>query len=682
MRIPSFVALALAASAGLAHAQAPRATADVPVTKVMLFSSGVGYFEHAGTVRGNSATELRFKTSQINDILKSLVLDDRDGGHVAAVTYPSQDPIDKTLKSFQVDITGNPSLSQLLNQLRGARVTVQAQAASVTGTIMGVETRRLTTEHGTADQPVLDLLSGATIRAVDMSAISNLSLDDPQLQDELTRALGALVQARDQDRKPVTIDFTGTGARRVRIGYVVETPVWKTSYRLVLNDTARLARLQGWAIVENQTESDWNDVSLSLVSGRPISFIMDLYRPLYATRPTVTPELFAGLRPQLYGAGFDTRRDTTAFDVRKAAARAANGPVRILPSPVAMLQEVVTTSVGEARPIDVNEAIDAVATGASLGALFHYTVPNVTLARQKSAMLPIIADDVGVERVSIYNSSVLATNPLVGVRLTNTSGKHLLQGPVTVLDKGGYAGDARIDDVPPGQERLLSYGIDLEMRVDDSKRADSGAVRTARIDKGALIVTRKLVQARTYVTDNQSAKDKTLIIEHPVLHGWTLVDTPAPVETTPSVYRFKGVVAAHKVSSFTVRQEIVTDQAIAMLPSDIGQLLQYTKSGAIPTAVRDAIAEAIRLKQAVIDAQNEMNARTAKINEITAEQARLRENMKTVSPTTDYYQRLLGKLNAQESSIEAMQRERDQLAATRDAARAHLESYLGTLTVS
>ena len=682
MRIHSFVALALAARAGLAHAQSSRATADVPVTRVMLFSSGVGYFEHAGTVRGNSATELRFKTSQINDILKSLVLDDRDGGHVAAITYPSQDPIDKTLKSFQVDITGNPSLAQLLNQLRGARVTVQAQAASLTGTIMGVETRRVTTDRTTVDQPVLDLLSGATIRAIDLSSISNLSLDDPQLQEELSRALGALAQARDQDRKPVTIDFTGSGVRRVRIGYVVETPVWKTSYRLVLNDTTRVARLQGWAIVENQTESDWNDVSLSLVSGRPISFMMDLYRPLYATRPTVTPELFASLRPQLYGAGVDARRDTAAFDMRKAfGARAANGPMNVVGSSIAQLSEVVSIATGGRRPIDVNEAVDAVATGTSLGTLFHYTVPNVTLARQKSAMLPIIADDVGVERVSIYNSSVLATNPLIGVRLTNSSGKHLLQGPVTVLDKGGYAGDARIDDVPPGQERLLSYGIDLEMRVDDSKRADSNAVRTAKIDKGSLIVTRKLDEARTYVADNQSATDKTLIIEHPVMHGWTLVDTPAPVETTPSVYRFKGVAAAHKVSTFTVQQEVVTDQTIAMLPSDIGQLVQYTRSGAIPAAVRDAIAEAIRLKQAVVDAQNDMNARTARINEITAEQARIRENMKTVSQTTDYYQRLLGKLNAQESLIEAMQRERDQLAAARDAARTRLEAYLATLTV-
>lgn len=209
--------------------RAAGANADVPVTKVMLFSSGVGYFEHAGIVRGNESTELRFKTSEINDILKSLVLQDQDGGRVGAITYPSQDPLAKTLKSFEVDITQNPSLAQLLNQLRGARVAIDAQAQRLTGTILGVEYHQIPSEKGEPiSTPVLNLLTGATIRSINLSAISDLTLEDPQLQDELTKALAALTQARDQDKKPVTINFTGSGERHVRIGYVVETPVWKT----------------------------------------------------------------------------------------------------------------------------------------------------------------------------------------------------------------------------------------------------------------------------------------------------------------------------------------------------------------------------------------------------------------------------------------------------------------------
>src|SRR5678816_1973950 len=127
---------------------------------------------------------------------------------------------------------------------------------------------------------------------------------------------------------------------------------------------------------------------------------------------------------------------------------------------------------------------------------FQYTVGNVTLARQKSAMLPIITDNVELERLSIYNASVLRTNPLNGVRLKNTTGKHLLQGPVTVLDGGGYAGDARIDNLPPGQERLLSYGIDLDVLVDNTKNTEVSSLLTAKIDKGVLVLDRRVVRSQ------------------------------------------------------------------------------------------------------------------------------------------------------------------------------------------
>jgi len=499
------------------------ATADIPVRKVVLFSSGVGYFEHAGSVRGNGSTELRFKTGQINDILKSIVLQDQDGGRVGAITYPSQDPLAKTLKSFQVDITQNPSLADLLTQLRGAHVSVQAQAERFSGTILGVEARQKPGEHGEVQVPVLNLLTGASIRAIELQSISNLSLDDPQLQDELTKALSALVQARDQDKKPVTINFSGTGDRRVRIGYVVETPIWKTSYRLLLDDTGSGGRLQGWAIVENQTESDWNDVSLSLVSGRPISFIMDLYRPLYSTRPTVVPELFAGLRPQEYEAGMTADSTRSALGTVPAGGRGGRGAVQLrgraqdqaaqqLPMP---LSEVVVTGATDAWRLDANESVRAVAAAAKMGELFQYTVSDVTLARQKSAMLPIVTDSVEVERLSIYNSSVLRTNPLNGVRVKNTTGKHLLQGPVTVLEKGNYAGDARIDNLPAGQERLELRRGSRRRRRRQQKHPDvvrrHGENQPRRVVGRSKVGVDARIRGREQKHEGQSADHRTSI---------------------------------------------------------------------------------------------------------------------------------------------------------------------------
>jgi hypothetical protein len=681
-----FAAISAASGQVTQSGRATGPNADVPVTKVVLFSSGVGYFEHAGIVHGNSSTELRFKTSQINDILKSLVLQDQDGGHVGAITYPSQDPLAKTLRSFQVDITQNPSLAQLLNQLRGARVAIDAQAQRLSGTILGVEYHQVSTEKGEpVSTPVLNLLTGATIRSINLSSISDLTLEDPELQDELTKALAALSQARDQDKKPVTISFGGSGDRHVRIGYVVETPVWKTSYRLLLDDGKAGGRLQGWAIVENQTESDWNNVALSLVSGRPISFIMDLYQPLYAPRPTVVPELYAGLRPQVYDAGLDAVRSPEAMRGVAGGQAKAAAPQRRLGydangNPIPLNQAVITAAAPVAEN-DFSGSIESMASSGRLGELFQYTVNNVTLPRQKSAMLPIVTDSVELERVSIYNASVLRSNPLNGVRLNNTTGKHLLQGPVTVLDKGGYAGDARIDDVPPGQQRLLSYGIDLDVRMDDTKNSQTSVVRTASIAKGVLLLSNTLLATREYRADNRSTHDKTIVIEHPLRPGAKLVDTPAPFETTPTLYRFKAVAPANKVSTFTVKEELVMGSSLAILSTDIPALLQYSRTGEIPKAVRDALAKAIELRQSVADVERDINVHNQRIAEISAEQTRMRENMKTVAQTTPYYQRLLSKLNEQESSIENLQKERDDLTEKRDGLRKQLEDYVNGLTL-
>ena len=655
----------------------PAPSTTVPMRRVVLFSSGVGYYQHDGVVTGHAATELRFKADQINDVLKSLVLQDRDGGHVNAVTYPSQAPLSRALKSFQVDITSNPSLADLLNQLRGARVTVHAGQERLAGTILGVESRRKAAAVGEPlVVPTLDLLSEGTIRAIELPSVSGLSLDDPQLQEELTKALAALVQARDQDRKPVTVDFNGTGERRVRIGYIVEAPVWKTSYRLLLGD--RRNQLQGWAIVENQTESDWNDVSLSLVSGRPISFVMNLYQPLYATRPTVVPRLFAALRPPLYENGVSTRMDSVAMSpTTPLGARAGNAAIQIRGA-TTMLSEVVVTAMAN----EEDDTVRPVAQATDLGQLFEYSVGNVTLPRQKSAMLPIISDSVGIERVSIFNSSVLPRHALTGVRLTNSTGKLLLQGPITVLDRDTYAGDARIDDVPAGEQRLLSYGVDLQLTVDVTQDDHVDRLMTGKIVKGVLQLQTRQRYTRSYLARNGSAHDKTLVIEHPRRTGFELADTQKPIESLPNLHRFQGLVPANKVATLTVKEEHISSSSITLLGADVGPLLAYARSADIPHTVRDALERAVQLRQALSQTERAITEHNQQLAQITQEQARIREDMKTVAASTPYYSRLLTKLNDQESSIEKLQRERDELITRRDAQRHDLDDYLANLDIA
>lgn len=671
--------------------------AEVPVRVVVLYSSGVGYFEHYGRVTGQATTELRFKTQQINDILKSLVLQDLDGGRISTITYPSQDPINKILRSFQVDITGNPSLGELLNQLRGAKVRVVVRGEEARGTILGVEQRPKAVENGSIMVPVLNLVSAGTIRSVELQEVSRLELEDPQLQEELTKALEALAQARDQDKKPVTIYFTGDGERRVRLGYVVETPIWKTSYRLVMPTGDERPRLQGWAIVENQTESDWNNVQLSLVSGRPISFIQDLYQPLYVPRPVVQPELYASLRPQTYEGGMEADRQANGPAAalraqrgagvggiaeterrRELAAQPAQAPMAAA-TPADAMEFGMAGGKFADKALDPTASVASIASASQLGELFQYTVGNVTLPRQRSAMIPIITDEIEVERLSIYNQGVLARHPLNGALLKNTTDKHLLQGPVTVLDANAYAGDARIDNVPPGQQRLLSYGVDLQMVVDATRNTSRSTIVAGSIVKGVLRLSRRHEFSQDYVAENKASTEKTLVIEHPVMQGWKLVEPEKPMEQTDQLYRFRVQVPAGQSAKLTVKQERVQMEQIMLLTADFEPLELYARTGEIPQEVRDVLQKAITMRQAMAEARRQRQDREKQVAQITAEQQRIRENLKTVAQDSEYYKRMLAKLNEQETQIEKLQTEIEEYRQREEKHRQELETYLSTI---
>jgi hypothetical protein len=263
----------------------------------------------------------------------------------------------------------------------------------------------------------------------------------------------------------------------------------------------------------------------------------------------------------------------------------------------------------------------------------------------------------------------------------NTTGKHLLQGPVTVLDAGGYAGDARIDDVPPGQERLLSYGIDQQVLVDATKNTTESTIQAGKIVKGVLNLTMKDVFTQEYAAESKADHDKTLVIEHPVRQGWKLVAPEKADETTETLYRFKGKVAAGKATKLTVKQEFVRGEAIAISPLDVDALTIYARNGQIPKEVRDALAGALAARQAMADTERKLAERQQRIQQVTQEQNRIRDNMKTVAQNSDYYQRLLKKLNEQETLIEKLQGETDDLRKTLDKQREDMEKSLQNMNV-
>jgi len=253
---------------------------------------------------------------------------------------------------------------------------------------------------------------------------------------------------------------------------------------------------------------------------------------------------------------------------------------------------------------------------------------------------------------------------------------------VTVIDHETYAGDARINDVPAGEQRLLSFGVDLQLTVDVTQDDHVDRLMTGRIVKGVLELETRQRYTRAYLARNGSAHDKTLVIEHPRRPGFQLVDTQKPVELLPNLYRFQGVVPANKVATLTVREEFTSSSAVALLGADTGPLLAYARSADIPRAVRDALERAVQLRQALSETERQINDRNQQLAQITQEQARIREDMKTVAASTPYYSRLLAKLNDQESAIEKLQREREELIDRRDSQRHDLDEYLSNLEVA
>ena len=468
-RSAALLAVACFAAAAPVFAQAPLPgdpPSPLPVRQVTLFTSGVAYIERGGAVTGDAAVPLSFRTAQINDILKSLTLID-EGGKVQPVVYGARDPIGRTLQAFAVDVTQPQSRAELLNRLRGSAVSVTTARGTLSGQIVGVETKSVTSQAGTMTVDTLNLLSADGLQSVRLDDISAVKLRDARLDRELREALTTLASGADDQRRPVTLHFAGRGRRDVRVGYIAEAPLWRISYRLLLGAKPYL---QGWAVVENTTDEDWNGIHLGLVSGRPVSFIQDLYQPLYLPRPVVQPEVVASPTPQTHD------EDMQAGNLSAKVPEPATPPVDA-PSPAAPMSPTtvdeqrvrITGSVNQAAKTVYStfgleaaaNSVTAQAQGASAGELFAYNVTTpVTLPRQQAAMIPVIAQGVAADKVSLYNADADPRYPLNAVRLKNTTGLHLKGGPVTLFDGDTYAGDALVEDVPPGDTRLISYAVD------------------------------------------------------------------------------------------------------------------------------------------------------------------------------------------------------------------------------
>ena len=685
----------LACLAAPAFAQAPPAAAPslLPIKQVTVFTSGVSYIERDGSVTGDAAVPLTFRTAQINDLLKSLTLIDSQG-QVQPVIYGARDPVGRTLQSFAIDVTQPQSRTELLNQLRGSSVSVTTVAKTTeTGQIVSVESRPITGPNNTASSvDTLNLLGAAGLVSVRLDDVTTIKLLDPRLDSEFRAALTALAAGSDNQRRTVTLHFAGSGRRPVSVGYITESPLWKISYRLLMGEGGKAA-FQGWALVENTSDDDWSGIHLSLVSGRPISFIEDLYQPLYLPRPIVQPDIIASPTPQTHDNDMrdegqvgsvvnEQNRLKVSGDFNVIGEAATSRAAPAVPSPTGRyfgLQSNNSLNVQD----NPNKSVTAQATGADAGEQFAYNITTpVTLPRQQAAMIPVIAQDITADKVSLYNADTDPTFPLNAVRLHNTTTLHLKGGPVTLFDGGTYAGDAVMEDVAPGETRLVSYAVDLSIHGERQQTLINARRVTLAVHSGVLTVTTRQRSETKYVFKSRALTDKTVLVEHPFDAGATLITPADAAERTPTVYRFAVAVPAGKSASLDVVTEKPDFSTVALLDGDLNFLVFYSESQEIPSATRTALAGIVTQRRHLQSLTEQAAADDLQVTQLAAEQDRIRKNMNALDRTSPLYKRYVGELNAQETRIAALRASAQSARAAANTARTALRNTLDNLEIS
>jgi hypothetical protein len=713
----SFSALVVVASATVmaqgpgastrSSSPAPRAQSTaLPVRRVVLYKTGVGYFEHLGNVRNRQDVAVRFTSAQLNDVLKSLTAIDLGAGQVTGISYNSIAPIDQRLGALRLPVGSAATRIELLTALRGARVEVSSGASAVTGRLLSVERRTREKNGETIDVDTVSVVSDTgDVRSFELTSALRVRIVDGDLRQEISRYLDVVGSAREQDVRQMVISTSGTGDRSLFVSYISEVPIWKTTYRLVLRDKGAKPLLQGWAIVDNTIGEDWKDVELSLVAGAPQSFIQNVSQPYYGRRPTVALPQAALLTPQTHQAGLrvqepagssaatDFSATRTRDEVQSRSSRlleggsaggTVGGVVGGLPQPPPPPPRPVAEPFPRALEMSARMQIAPAAVAAPIGDLFEYRIKEpVTLQKNQSALVPIVSAEITAEKVALWNRAPGTGRPLRAVWITNGSGLTLDGGSIAVIDGNAFAGEGLIEPLKAGERRLLSYAADVGLIVDAKLESAPSRLLRVRARDGIVIQETEERSTWTYTVRSEEDQPVTLIVEHRLRQGWNLGKGQVPAESTPDAHRFRLVVDPKKEATLVVREMRATDLQVGVAEFSDGHIAQLAAAGGSTEALQRALAPifAKRSELAVFDRQ--LAVLEQQQNTIVQDQQRLRENMKALRGSSEekqLLQRYTRQLDDQENRLEALRREMAETAKRRDATREELSLLIANFT--
>ena len=697
--VAALVMLATAAPGAVPSPAGPR----LPVRRVVLYNNGVAFVERRGSVTGDVELPLCFRPSQVDDVLKSLVVLDLGHGAVSGVSYASSAPPQGRLGEIPFALApvasaddGAAGLAEVLRQLQGARVAVTTAGRALAGDVLTVERRRVETgADAKAATRAFVVLAGASgeITSLSLDALRSVRVLDADARRDLGDFARATAAARRRDARTLVVSSRGRGTRELVVSYTVAAPVWKASYRVALEATGR-PLVQGWAIVDNVGEEDWHAVRLSLVSGSPVSFVQHLQQPLYRHRPVLP--LAEGLRaePQRIATTAAELRPEQGLDlgIEGGVAGGVEGgvPGGIVGGAVGGLPDEPPSS--DQPQIGLSDALASGATGVTaatrpveIGDFVEYRAERpVTILRDRTALIPFLQDRLDGERVSLFGEHDRRDErPMAALRLQNSSRLTLEPGPLTVLDGDVYAGEGQLTRLRPGEERLLPYAVDLSTRVETATREGRAPAFLVRVRGGIFEAHFHRTRTTTYTAVNQSEQPRVLYVDKPRWPTWELAPGgPAPTEERPQAWRFRVELPPHGRVELPVVERLALVERYVLSRLSEANLRTFEEQGLLDSAARAALSRVRGLQALAESLEGRATAAQREAEEITTDQGRLRENVKAMGgrrEARELLARWLGRASEQEARLEALRAERRRLGEERERARAEIQQVVRDL---
>lgn len=661
---------------------------DIPVKKVTLYSSGVAHYLHEGHVSGSGDVELRFSSEQINDVLKSLTVADPAASNLS-VHYQSENTLFETLESLKVNIAASGTVFDILKAQQGAEITVftPQQTAGITGHILSVDETLHTKEGGGAF--IVSLAAQDGVHIIPFADIQSFRFTDEKRNEDLNTALALIRDASAANRKNLRLRIDAKGERNIKLSYIMEAPVWKASYRL--DADSGKAAFQAWAIVDNSTDLDWKDITLTLTTGRPVGFKQNLFAPYYTYRPELPLAIAEAAQAEIFASG---SAENSAEYKRARTPMAKQQSITLFEKETDSPDTAYDDAYEEAYALEPKGAaalesavpsayFDNQAAAGTAGELFAFTpAKSINLERQQSMMIPLALASVPAEKFSVFSSIPYGTsvNPKFCIQIENTSGLKLPAGPVTVFDGGEYAGDALLEFLPENEKRLIAYGDDIEVSGTKSDYSIRD-IETVTIADGILSILYKQVQTAVYGVKNTNAKERTVIIEHAKKAGFELAATDSLTETTADKYRFTLKVAGGGKAELKVEESRTYRNEKRLFEMDSAAFVSYAANTALPDTVKKAFESIIKEKDTVVAAQKIQKDVQDRRTEAEKEQRRTRENLEAVGAETQQGKAFLDKLLKLENELDTLKTEAAAAAERVKTAQEHFTVFIKALKI-